>query len=126
MKAFTFPIRIRTWYYLTFTKKESLALPSDVRDYLVRKAIRNIKGLKSLSPEKQDEYVKMEMRFLVEAVGLSPETLNELAIDVMNRLKYATDGKCSRCQKPILKSKSVESGSGFLCVECASKTTVKG
>lgn len=113
---------VRAWWYQHFAKSE--AWPPDVRELIIRSALKTLKGSK-LAPKEQEELAK---RLLVGALSeeyedLSSELRADLLVEGMGRLGQLPTENCAGCGTPVFTHEALRVDGKFYCASCGSNRT---
>jgi hypothetical protein len=123
-------LNARAWYYLTARRwNQQLDLPPDVKNFILRRALRRIHSVnRELTPKEQDELATLEMNALLlnEPGTLESDTMNELVGDAIGRLGKIPLEHCSRCSRPVFQYKATKTDTGYLCEDCAAESLSGG
>jgi hypothetical protein len=116
-------MNIRSWWYLTKKKwNHQLDLPKDVKEFVIKRAIKRMQSVhRELTSKEQEEFANLEMNaFLLNEPGtFTPGTMDELVGDAMERLAEIPLEHCVLCNRPVFRHKATKTDSGYLCENCA-------
>ncbi len=116
-------LNIRSWWYIAKKKRnDQIDLPQDVKEFVIKRAIKRMKNVRrELTPKEQEDFANLEMNaFLLNEPGtFTSGTMNEMVGDTMERLAKIPLEHCVRCNRPVFKHKATKTDSGYLCEDCA-------
>jgi formylmethanofuran dehydrogenase subunit E len=117
-------IRLRAWWYQRFVKGE--AWPPDVREYILRSALKTLKKSENLSPETQSELARTLIAGALspdENPNLSPQFMEEFLLEGVKLLGQIPGEDCVSCGKPVLTHEATMIDGKLYCKSCGSQKT---
>ncbi len=92
---------LRRWWYWNYVKNE--AWPPDVREYFVRKSLKEMAKAKKLTPQMQQDISAAEMGAALcgKPGDLSPELKLELLRDGFRHIAQIPHEPCAVCGRPV-------------------------
>jgi hypothetical protein len=113
-------LKLRVWWHL---RSESESLPRDVRDYIIRRNLKQVlEGAKTVEEKHKLSLELMTGAFGLETQEISAEVRDELTRAAFKLLDDVPLTRCASCDCAVFVYEAVKVDDKLYCARCARKS----